>query len=178
MGKGLDALGRDRAIDDFVVARSRWTDMTNDGRVADNGKLKDIVGALKTFYEIITAAGSSSLDINAFVPHPRADVLRPNSLRKNSGSAEVNETLALLGAHAAASSDKAALSAPARAPGGIDLNFQPRFIRRTSDVFSAGSGQASVVSMPDGFKGFNFNIIRFTSQLTVKGAFQLMFSSH
>ena len=63
----------------------------------------------------------------------------------------------------------------AKSPGGIDLNFQPQFIQKSgtgvgfdhADIF-AGPGLAG------GFKGFDFHFVRFTSQLTVNGAFQLM----
>lgn len=57
--------------------------------------------------------------------------------------------------------------------GGIDLSFQPQFIQRSSRA-SFTPIQEPVI--PDGFKGFNFNIVRFTSQLTANSAFQLMFN--
>jgi Outer membrane efflux protein len=61
-------------------------------------------------------------------------------------------------------------------PGGIDLNFQPQFIQRSSGLSPAGISQGAFANLPDGFKGFNFNIVRFTPNLTVYGAFQLMFN--
>jgi hypothetical protein len=75
------------------------------------------------------------------------------------------------GAQAAA--DSAVISSPTKSNGGIDLNFQPQFIQRSSQTsFTPIQGPV----MPDGFKGFNFNIVRFTSNLTVNGAVQLMFN--
>jgi hypothetical protein len=58
--------------------------------------------------------------------------------------------------------------------GGIDFNFQPTFIQRHSQIDFTSIQQAIVPNIPDGFKGFNFNIVRFTPNLTVNGAFQLM----
>jgi hypothetical protein len=58
--------------------------------------------------------------------------------------------------------------------GGIDLNFKPTFIQRHSQADFTSTQQATFPNIPDGFKGFNFNIVRFTSNLTVNGAFQLM----
>jgi hypothetical protein len=60
--------------------------------------------------------------------------------------------------------------------GGIDLNFQPQFIQRSSQTSSTSFQDANVTMLGE-FRGFNFNIVRFTSQLTVNGAFQLMLSS-
>ena len=75
-----------------------------------------------------------------------------------------------------AAADVAVISSPTKSNGGIDLNFQPQFIQRSSKTNSAGIQEADVPHMPDGFKGFNFNIVHFTSNLTVNGAFQLMFN--
>jgi len=58
--------------------------------------------------------------------------------------------------------------------GGIDLNFQPQYIQRPSQQGPAGIQEVSTTNMLGDIKGFNFNIVRFTSQLTVNGAFQLM----
>jgi len=61
-----------------------------------------------------------------------------------------------------------------RKSGGIDLNFHPQYIEQ----FSRGSSSPSkgfAVYLSESFKGFNFNIVRFTPNLTVNGAFQLMF---
>ena len=62
--------------------------------------------------------------------------------------------------------------------GGIDLNFKPQFIPRPSQERTEYFEKAVIPAMPDGFKGFNFNIVRFRSQLTVNGAFQLMCNSN
>ena len=62
--------------------------------------------------------------------------------------------------------------------GGIDLNFQPQFIQQFSPTGSTNFQEAIIPNMPSGFKGFGFDIVRFTSQLTVNGAFQLMLSSN
>jgi len=62
--------------------------------------------------------------------------------------------------------------------GGIDLNFQPQFIQRGSGVgFPTKAFGNEMIGMPGEFKGFNFNIVRFTPHLTVNGAFQMMFNS-
>ena len=64
-----------------------------------------------------------------------------------------------------------------RKSGGIDLNFHPQYIER----FSRGSSftpKGLAANIPEGLKGFNFNIVRFTPNLTVNGAFQLMFSTN
>jgi len=75
-------------------------------------------------------------------------------------------------------SDNAVIASPAKLPGGIDLDFQPQFIEQFSRAGSAPVPPAGIANMPDGFKGFNFNIVRFTPQLTVNGAFQRMFNSN
>jgi len=78
---------------------------------------------------------------------------------------------------AQAAADAAVISSPTKSPGGIDLNFQPQFIDRFSRTGSLPASETAFANMPDGFKGFNFNIVRFTSELTINGAFQLMFNS-
>ena len=57
---------------------------------------------------------------------------------------------------------------------GIDLNFQPQFIKRGKASYAA---EVSSVNLSVEFKGFDFNIVRFTPNLTTNGAFQLMFNS-
>jgi hypothetical protein len=69
----------------------------------------------------------------------------------------------------------AAQTTEGKGRGGIDLNFQPQFIQRPSGQSPANIQGTDVIKMPDGFKGFNFNIVRFTANLTVNSAFQLMF---
>jgi hypothetical protein len=75
-------------------------------------------------------------------------------------------------------SDHAMTSAIKQRPGGIDLNFQPQFIQRPSQTSPEGIQHTGFAGMSDGFKGFNFNIVRFTSQLTINGALGLMLHSN
>ena len=69
--------------------------------------------------------------------------------------------------------DAAALAPQQRKTGGIDLNFHPQYIERFARGRNSEKREFTRL-LPAGFKGFNFNIIRFRPNLTVKGAFNLM----
>ena len=72
----------------------------------------------------------------------------------------------------------AAMTGSSRRSGGIDLNFKPQYILRSSGRNAVNFQETGFQDMFDEFKGFKFNIVRFKSQLTVNGAFQLMLSAH
>jgi hypothetical protein len=173
-------------IYDYVMERVKWPDM----REAKGDKLAK---QLRILYRIIYAVIKPGIKIHAYVPHPGAEVYWPN-MRQQQGTNERIKGLLLefsqrIGTdHAVISiankpsgpvgADHAVISTANKSsgPGGIDLNFQPQFIQRSSSSSSASLQEAAMPDMPDGFKGFNFNIVRFTPNLTANGAFQLMFN--
>jgi len=129
------------------------------------GRVVNPNSKLKEFYGIIRQEVKPDSKIHAYVPH--AEVYMPG----NKDASSFQKIQKLLGINR-----DGTMSSTAKRPGGIDLNFQPQYIQRPSlgsaeNIRDANARQA----MPDGFKGFNFNIVRFSPQLTVKGAFQLMF---
>ncbi len=130
------------------------------------GRVVNPNSKLKEFYAIIRKEVKPDSKIHAYVPH--GEVYMPG----NKEASSFKKIQSLLGL------DKdAAMSSAAKRPGGIDLNFQPQFIRQPSSASPFGIQQPNALTdMPDGFKGFNFNIVRFTTQLTVNNAFQLMFT--
>ena len=141
----------EREFEDYIVERVTWRDMSEGEPVGlYNGRLKAKKDSLRELYTIMSDEMKPNIKVTAYVPHPAAEVYYTN-ITKNGGSDKI------------------------KVPGGIDLSFHPQFIQRSQKAGPASIQEANV-PMPEGFRGFNFNIVRFTSQLTVNGAFQLMFT--
>jgi len=150
-------------VADYVLKRSKVNDL---GRDLDNGELQQIRADLGDFYHRTGAKNKNkpNLNISAFVPPPESEIYLPYYTREENPSdtaaiASVTKTRTKTGKE-----------------GGIDLNFQPQFIERFSQTGFTPVQETVITDMPDDFKGFNFNIVSFTSNLTVNGALQLMFS--
>jgi hypothetical protein len=176
--KSINLNGGDwnQVVDKHLANRARWSD--NGGNGTNEDKIKDIKDALREFYGMVAAAVKAvPVRINAWVPHPGAELIIKN-IHENGHSTETQRILALLENHdTATEADKASLAARTDKKGGIDLAFQPQFIQRHQQAGLQPIGQEERPLLPEGFTGFNFNIVRFKSQLTVNGAFGLMFNS-
>jgi len=183
------------------AARPMHVEMEDKGGSWGGNWLREFVKVVQLFFEAVYNHNFLSF---LFLFLSLYSYIRPNIVAKSefchNEASELNEIFyknfmdmldrkkAALGAPAAASA--AQLSSVHRAdvnpvpsapsaierPGGIDLNFQPQFIKRYSKEDSLQRPAADKAMGSADFKGFNFNIVRFRSQLTVNGAFQLMFN--
>jgi hypothetical protein len=147
------------------------------------GKVVSPKKRLKQWYSIIREARKPDSEMHTYVPHSGGALYVPNITGENGGFQKVQELLRSF-THSAQEPDFAqaskhtVISTTDKSRGGIDLAFQPQFIRRPSPAVTGSMQEAGAHDIFDGLKGFDFNIVRFTSQLTVSGAFQLMFSSN
>jgi hypothetical protein len=158
-----DSKELDKELEEYWQDRIGWDDIL----ALENGRRQETIDALRQLYTLIAETINPDIQIGAFVPPPGEEIFKlgPRSARTGRIRNQID--------HAAISS---AIKSPS-SRGGIDLNFQPQFIQRSSQVNPVSIQQAVFADMPDGFKGFKFNIVRFTSQLTINGAFQLMLNS-
>jgi hypothetical protein len=168
-------LARNKEYNDYITERSGWADLQSAGKILTNGELREVKDVLDQLYGIIADAVSAvnnNLVVKAYEPY--TSLFRPNTTRERwqKGDEQVKETLRHV--HDVVS-NRAQLSLGNKS-GGIDLNFQPQFIDRTPRTATGSSQEIHGIHVPAGFKGFNFNIVRFTSGLTANGAFHLMFN--
>ncbi len=162
----------------YITVRSAWPDLNPKGSPLTNGERRDVEDVLGQLYEIVAAAVNAinpRLAVKAYEPY--ASSFRPNTTKERwqNGDAQVQETLAYV-KEVVSAVNKAQVSSRKTSEGGIDLDFKPQFIEQSSGDSVPVIQDGAAANMPDGFKGFNFNIIRFTSNLTVNGAFELMFT--
>ncbi len=141
------------------------------------GQREETREALRQLYALIAKTVDPDIKISAFMPYPEAEIFQ---LRRPGNGTNGNSTIAPTSDVEPESkperADQAVISSEIKKEGGIDLNFQPQFIQQASRTSPTSIQEAAITDMPDGFKGFNFNIVSFTSNLTVNGAFQLMFN--
>ncbi len=176
-----DEFQLNRELDDYWRERIEWDDIQG---IENDGKRAETTEALRDLYSVIAQTVDPDINVSAFVPHRGAEIFKLNAISPRNGNGHrrmaVNSRVraAVNGnGHGRNSADQAAISTSNKSPGGIDLNFQPQFIQRSSQSPDS-LFDAAALSMPEDFKGFDFNIIRFTPRLTVNGAFQLMFNSN
>jgi hypothetical protein len=168
--KGIqsDAVTICKAIVNAVNPHTRLENVLPDLRTLYNliGRVVNPNSKLKEFYNIIRQEVKPDSKIHAYVPHGEVYI---HGSKDGSGFNKIQSVLGI--------TKDGAMSSTAKVPGGIDMDFQPQFIQRPSSTGPSGIKEDNVpANTPDGFKGFNFNIVRFTSQLTVNNAFQLMFT--
>ena len=141
---------KDPDEDDVALAINKYVWKRVKGLGLTNGPQEELRQSLTKYYNIVyEEMREKPPRINAYVPHRRAGTSQP---------------------------DAAIISSGIKKTGGIDLNFQPQFIQQSSKTGPTRLQEAAVPGMPGGFKGFDFHIVRFTSGLTVNGAFRLMFN--
>ncbi len=137
-----------------------WGPLLSNGRATDNMRMKEIM--VRLYNKTNASVGSGEK-----VGNWKALKIKI-----------VEEAKKINGAQKKGLSVNAAMFSAVKKEGGIDLNFQPQYIQRPSSPSPAFFREAGISRMPDGFKGFNFNIVRFTSELSVSGAFQMMLNSN
>jgi hypothetical protein len=155
-----------KELDEYWQERIKWPDIMR----LQRGQREETREALRQLYALIAKTVDPDIKISVFMPYPEAEIFE---LRRPVNGTNGNVALESKPERVP---DHAVISSEIKKEGGIDLNFQPQFIQRASRTSPTSIQEVAITDMPDGFKGFNFNIVRFTSNLTVNGAFQLMFN--
>ena len=141
----------------YVDRRLEYSDVS--GKSPE--QLQDFRNALEELHNIVgeaVAAGSAEGTTSVVEPNSGRVVFYPGFTWENYSESDIKRELALI------NSDRAVIAPAVKAPGGIDLNFQPQFIEQFSKAGYWPSREPAFANMPGEFKGFNFNIVRFTAQ--------------
>jgi hypothetical protein len=146
---------------------SYWSPIMSNLRLSENRKMKEIMIRLHNNAEVTFNGGQKVKNWKELKNKVVQEAVRVNQGYANQVRTNLRYTNFAMNS-----------SSPDRSRGGIDLNFKPQYVRQSSRPYPQSINEAGFHDMPDGFKGFNFNIIRFTSALTVNGAFHLMFNSN
>jgi len=155
--KGAAAIAGGVSYDDFekalktILRTERW--------ITDPRSL--ILDDLKKTYRIMAQVIEQNMQEQETLLRPRYDAFLVHS-----GSGMYRLVTA---------ADSASIARSNAGNGGIDLNYQPKFIRKFDHHFST-IGDTTMSGFSNDIKGFNFNIVRFTSNLSFSGALHLMYN--
>ena len=123
----------ERDFDLWPEKRASWPDMTEGGRRVTPGEVDAFASAWRTLCSIVAdVVNSNNIELHTYVPPQQTAVW---------GISDTDRDRIL-----SLTKDKAVVSSPVRSRGGIDLNFQPQFIQRSSQANSAGIQEAKCPS--------------------------------